>query len=412
MKIRIFKFEKYNFNPKTGIVVFEYELSAARHENNLKFKERLIFPMKGVDFQEVNKEAFDKALFNLFFIAGISYYKIYCPKKIDLGKYKLTGEQAKFWNKVYTKGLGEFFYKNKIDYRGLVKFPYDKNYQASTTEIKIGKKYLVPLGGGKDSIVALEMLREQKKDFDLMSVRDLKIVRDAAKVAHKKLLIIERQIDSKLLKLNNKKGVYNGHIPFNAYLAFISLAAAILYDYQFIVLANESSANRGNVKYLGQIINHQYSKSAEFEKDFQKYIAEFITPSIKYYSILRSLNELKITKKFVQYKKYFPVFSSCNDNFKLGKQAKKRWCGECSKCVFVWTMLSAYLPKKELIKIFCQNLYAKKELKDTFLLLLGRKGFKPFECVGTPWEMKMAMRLAQEEGEYNGDIIMKEFKKI
>ncbi|MFH1890280.1 MAG: UDP-N-acetylmuramoyl-L-alanine--D-glutamate ligase [Candidatus Kuenenbacteria bacterium] len=392
MKDRVFKFKKYNFSSKTGTAVFEYTI-----DDKLKFKEKLVFskPFKKLDKNKL--EAFDMALFNLFLIAGISYYKIYCPKIIDLGDYKLTKEQANFWNKVYTKGLGEFFYVNKIDYRGLVKFPYDKEYNVKPVSVKVGNRSLVPFGGGKDSIVTLETLKEKGVQFNLFSLRDLAISREAAQATGENLLVVEREISPNLFKLNKIKGVYNGHIPFSAYTAFLSVLASILYGYRSIVLSNEKSSNYGNVKYLSKIINHQWSKSYEFEKMFSDYLKKFITPSIKYYSLLRKYSELQIVEKFVKYKKYFPIFSSCNlANFKLSGAMAERWCGKCPKCVFVWTMLSAYLPKDELIKIFKKDITKNKRYKVYLKELLGEKNHKPFECVGTPEETKKALEMANK----------------
>src|SRR3989338_9361141 len=50
---------------------------------------------------------------SLHLMLGISYWKLYCPQKIRINGYSLSKEQADFWNAVYTKGLVEFFYKNK-----------------------------------------------------------------------------------------------------------------------------------------------------------------------------------------------------------------------------------------------------------------------------------------------------------
>ena len=383
MKNTVFKFENYNFNPASGIAVFNYSLGKN------KFREELVFPKGYKKLSAAKAEAFDKALFNLFLIAGVSYYKTYCPPEIDLNDFKLSQGQAEFWDKIYTKGLGEFFYKNKINFKNLINFPYHKNYRQKSVKIKTSPKSLVPLGGGKDSIVTMELLKKKNINFDLFSLRDLKISRDVAVKANKKILIIDRNISPNLFKLKN---AYNGHIPFSAYLAFLSVVISILYDYKNIVLSNEKSANYGNLKYLGFTINHQWSKSYEFEKLFGNYLKKYITPDIKYYSLLRSWDELKITQEFVKYKKYFPVFSSCNKNFRLKQKAAERWCGECAKCVFTWTMLTAYLPVKQVENIFNKNLYQNKKLKPLFNQLLGKKKIKPFECVGTPSEMKRALK--------------------
>ena len=391
MQPEIFKFVDYNFNPASGIMVFDYSL------DKIKFREKLIFPKPIKKLNVQRQKALDRALFGLFIIAGISYYKIYCPKKIELGKYKLTREQANFWNKVYAKGLGQFFYENKLDFRGLINFPYDKNYKTEPIKLKTSQRSLVPLGGGKDSIVVLEKMKENGIDFDLSHMGDSKIVNDVAKKSGKKIIFVKREISPNLFSLNKKKGVYNGHIPISAYYAFILLVRAILYDYRYIVMGNEKSSSYGNVKYLGTTINHQWSKSAEFEKMFSNYLKKFITPDIKYYSFLRNWDDLAITKEFVKHKKYFPVFSSCNKNFKLKGKAKNRWCNDCPKCVFTFTMLSAYLSEKELVDIFGKNLYLDKKLKTLFDELLGKKKIKPFECVGAPEEMRKAMAMARKK---------------
>ena len=152
MKPEVFQFKSYKFNPQSGIVVFNYTF-----DNGEKFTEKIVLPKPIKKLAGNRQKAFEKALFNLFLITGISYYKIYAPKKIDLGEFQLSKEQVAFWNKTYTKGLGEFWYRNKLDFRGRVKFPVTKNYKEKGIAIKTSNKNLVPLGGGKDSIVTLEI---------------------------------------------------------------------------------------------------------------------------------------------------------------------------------------------------------------------------------------------------------------
>jgi hypothetical protein len=62
-------------------------------------------------------------------------------------------------------------------------------------------------------------------------------------------------------------------------------------------------------------INHQYTKSLEFEARFSEFIEENIT-NIKYFSFLRPYSEEKITELFLEKcEKIFDIFSSCNKNF-------------------------------------------------------------------------------------------------
>jgi 7-cyano-7-deazaguanine synthase in queuosine biosynthesis len=404
-KYKKFIFEKFELNKARGEFRFYYSL-----DGEIDFVEKLFVDVKKIDWEKVNPECsglLSLVLFNLHLILGISYWKTYCPKEIIVNSGKLSKAQAEFWNKLYTNGLGEFFYKNKINFKGLINFPYGTE-KLSPIKINTQNRSLVPFGGGRDSIVTAELLKNSKKDFILFSLNTSGVQRETAKVIGKKTIIINRELDKKLFKLN-KEGVFNGHIPITAVYSFTSLLAAVLYNYKYIIFSNEQSANYGNVKYLGKIINHQYSKTFEFEIDFYNYLKKFITPSIEYFSLLRPFSELKIASLFSSYQKYFPYFSSCNRNFAINKNSKKTWCGECPKCAFVFSQLSAFTQKKDLIKIFGKNLYEDKKLLNLFLELWGEKSIKPFDCVGTPEEAALAALMALETKEYNKDFIIKYF---
>lgn len=412
-----FTFKGHTLDLDKGQVSFHYLLQNGAEE--FKFTEKLSFPPVR---SEINQEVLKRVLDNLLIVLGVSYWKTYCPKSLELPTINLTAEQAQFWNTVYTKGLGEFFYKNKIDFHGLISFPYQKKIKNSPVHFPRKDRYLLPFGGGKDSIVAAELLLKDKKPFDLFTLNTSQVQAEMASILGKKPIVIMREIDPKLFTLNAKQDTYNGHIPISAIYAFSSLLAAVLYDYRAIIVSNEKSANFSNVEYLGYQINHQWSKSLEFENLFRDYVSKYITSDITYYSILRDMSEFEIMEEFVKYPKYFSAFSSCNRNFKiknlhLGGVVKRdvkrpshvrlwrhprggqslRWCGKCAKCAFVFTALAAFLPKQKVIKIFEKNLFEDKSLLPIFKQLLGIEGVKPFECVGTPDEMKNAVSLIKKK---------------
>ncbi len=404
-----FVFKGYDSDLEKGEVLFHFSFSG---EKNVDFTEKLSFlPVQNI----IPQTLLNVLMQNLMLILGISYWKLYCPKEIVIESNFLTKNQAEFWNTVYTKGLGEFFYKNNIDLRGLIKFPYTNKASTSIVSFPRKNRALLGLGGGKDSIVAAELLKVQNKDFDLFTVGTAKIQEEVALAIGKEPIVITRKLDPKLFALNKEKQVYNGHIPISAIYAFLGLIASVFYDYNQVVVGNEKSANYGNVEYLGEVINHQWSKSEEFEKLFQEYIQNFITSSASYSSSLRGLNELEVTKEFVKYPKYFKVFSSCNRNFKilrLAQDNKSRWCGKCAKCLFVFLCLAAFLPRKEVLDIFGKNLLEDRNLLSLFEELVGIKNFKPFECVGTPEEMKLALAKIFKKGEFNDTILIKHFKSL
>ena len=403
---RQFIFEKYRLDRQKNTIYFFYSFN-----NGLNFTETLNLGSQKISWSKINPKLLDRLLFNLHLVFGLGYYKAYAPHQIIIKSGILSKDEAAFWNKLYTKGLGEFFYKNKIDFRGLINFPY----QARKTEpgrINLSERSLLPWGGGKDSAVSAEILKSLGHDFTLISLRDSEVQKKTAAASglKNKRLIINRTIDPRLIELN-KNGVYNGHIPISAIYAWVTVLAAVVYDYRQIIYSNEHSANFGNVNYLGQEINHQYSKSLEFENDFRSYLKNFLTPDISYFSLLRAYSELKITKLFSRYPHYFSSFSSCNRNFSITKPANERWCGHCPKCAFVFSQLAAFLDRPTLIKIFNRDLLADPSLLPLYQELWGERKFKPFDCVGTPTEVKAALLLASQKKSWAADYIVKKFLK-
>jgi hypothetical protein len=196
---------------------------------------------------------------------------------------------------------------------------------------------------------------------------------------------------------------------------FVGMLAGALYDYAYVVFSNEKSADIGNVEYLGQEINHQWSKSIEYEIMMRNYVRKFTTDSLDAFSLLRPLHEIEIVRRFSLLPQYFNSFSSCNRNFSQAanpaslREGHAYWCGECPKCAFVFACLAAFLPKEIVLDIFGKNLFADAALIPLYSELLGFEAFKPFECVGTPDETGFALYKAHKSGSYEGDAIMKLF---
>lgn len=165
-------------------------------------------------------------------------------------------------------------------------------------------------------------------------------------------LIMKRTMDPKLFEMN-EAGYYNGHVPISGIIAFVLVTASYIYDYTYIVMANEKSANEGNTEMDGIVINHQRSKSLDFEQAFAEYLHHSITDDIRYFSLLRGMYEIKIAQLFAQYPHYFDAFSSCNTNFKLLEQnaSLARRCNNCPKCAFVYTILRPFVTKDQVKNI-------------------------------------------------------------
>lgn len=390
-----FEFVSYKIDPKKDRVYFNYKINF-KNQKPLTFTEIISLPQPipaGITLQSLKN-----ILESLHLALGVSYYKLYCPPQIKT-QYKLSVEQVKFWNTLYTKGLGEFFYKNKIDPRGLIRFPQSKKEKPAICFMERQDRALVGIGGGKDSVVVAELLKESGADFSAFLVetqRESKVSRDVIGLMGADSIVIKRFLDEKLFQQH--PGSYNGHVPVSAIVAFLGQLAAMIYDYSYIVVGNEQSSSFGNVSYCGEEINHQWSKSAEFEELFQRYVKKYICGGVIYFSILRPFFEIRVAEMFAKHKKYFPQFSSCNKNFTVNKERPvSLWCGECPKCVFVFVMLSPFLKKEELLGIFKKNLYGDIALLSLFEEVLGFKNIKPFDCVGTFEESRAAFTMASKD---------------
>lgn len=341
--------------------------------------------------KKIQKKTLDNLVFHLGLAEIPSYWKATCSPEIEINCGFLNDEQKAWWKNLLLKGLGEFFYQNKIDFRPKdfvkVTTKSENKYQKDFSYLK--ERFLVPLGGGRDSAVTIETLKHLGEELALIVLNPTKAQDDVAKVSGvKNRIIVTRNIDKNLLDLN-KKGYLNGHTPFSAYLSFLSTLAATLYDYKFVTPSNERSANEQNLNYLGVEINHQYSKTYQFEKDFRSYVKEYLSQDLNYFSFLRPLYEIQISKLFANYKKYFLAICSCNRG-----QKTNSWCQQCAKCLSVFISLFPFVDEEKMKQIFGTNLFDNENLKSLLLAITGISGQKPFECIGTYEEIKLALILS------------------
>ena len=348
------------------------------------------FPDAG---RKVDEEIFNRLLFELGMAEAISYWKVTCAPVLKVMCGTLTEWQNKWWRKLFYNGLGEFMYVNGIEISEeelLTIVCGSENGIGKLTDTASYSGCLVPVGGGKDSVVSMEVLRNEavtiyriNKDATVENVL-------AAAEREYKTCFVNRRLDLRILEMN-KRGFLNGHIPFSAVVAFSTFISAYLQGIRYIALSNESSANESTV--VGSFVNHQYSKSYEFERDFMEYIESFLDTDIRYFSLLRPLSELQIAYLFSKYMKYHKAFRSCNAGSKQGI-----WCCNCPKCLFVYIILSSFLTEEEKVGIFGENLLDNPQNEKYFRELTGLDENKPFECVGTRSEVVMSLKKYLSKG--------------
>ena len=377
-----FTFESQTVKRENGTLslAFDFNLDDRYHfRPTLEIPARPFFDWDGIPEAQLQALAFQIGMTEL-----VSYWKIACPKRVVVKPFALDKSQIAFWKKLYYNGLGEFLYLNTITVSELELMEIESQGGKTFEKIQttLDEKTLVPIGGGKDSVVTLECLRDKMPVTPLI-VNPRGATLNCVKIAgynDDQFIVINRTLDPTMLQLN-AEGYLNGHTPFSALLAFISVLVAFGSRSKYIALSNENSANESTVP--GTNINHQYSKSVEFESDFRNYVAENLNKEIQYFSFLRPLSELQIAKLFSQCEAYHSVFRSCNVGSKTDS-----WCGHCPKCLFTWIILSPFLSKEKLISIFGKDLMADESLRPIYEELNGTAAVKPFECVGTVEEVR------------------------
>lgn len=398
-RVESFRFLDRRYDPATGTATLAYGF-----ERGEPLVETLVFPWAPWPPEASRQAAFDRALALLHLLAGVSYWKAALPPDIDVGDHAVDAALSGFLERTWTRGLGEFAHVNGLDLEGAIRFPVtiapDVPGLPGAEPLGLPDRALVAMGGGKDSLVSLELLREGGVEIQPVTVGASTLIGDTVRAAGLPLIRIQRHIAPRLMEMN-AAGAWNGHVPVTAINMAILSCAAILYGYRWVVFSNERSAEEPTLfDASGTAVNHQYSKSLEFERAFREVVAERVAGDLEVFSLLRPLGEAAVTRRFSALTRYRPVFSSCNRNFhRDGSRIQGRWCGDCPKCRFTTLALAPWLSPGDVSAIVGRNLLDDPSQEEGFreLCALGRD--KPFECVGTVEESRALMAaLAEREG--------------
>jgi UDP-N-acetyl-alpha-D-muramoyl-L-alanyl-L-glutamate epimerase len=408
----------YDLDPGTGTLLLRYAFGAdGTGDGRITFEERIDLggPLRLDHHQE---RAFERVVRLIHATAGTSYYKAAAPGVVHIDSGRLTASERRFVEDLYDKGLREFAYRNNLP------VPLRVEIQAKTADedpaLRSGgggevsgevsaappSGVGIPIGGGKDSIVVVEALKEMKPL--LVGINPAPASRRVAEVAGLELVSVRRTLDPLILELNNN-GALNGHVPITAVISLIAVAAGYVHGYSTTVMALEGSADEATRLAGDTEVNHQWSKSTECEVELRQALAG-IVPGIGYGSVLRGLSELEIGRCFAGLSQYHHVFRSCNRAFSL-TGALDGWCNDCPKCRFVYLTLATSLGRDEMIGIFGADLLASVDQVDGFRDLFDTDR-KPFECVGTRSESIAAFEELFTSPIWSGSVVVKEVSSL
>jgi hypothetical protein len=400
---RVFRYESWTADAQTGTLTCRYSLDGR------DFAERFTLPA-GLRWHTGAAQAAARLV---FLLAGVSYYKTAAPPVIDLGQTALTAAELDFLREFYLQGLGEFAYRNTLDLSSLRIEADSADARSTSLAAPTGSdRPLVPFGGGIDSIVVIEHVR-QVGDAALFIVNRpadrFAAIEEPAAVAGLPVVRAEREIDPQLLR-SAELGFLNGHVPVTGILSAIAVLAGALTGRDAVVMSNEWSASIPTLRYQGRPVNHQYSKSAGFEAAFRGVLAGTAAEMPEYFSWLRDRTELWVGREFAGLEPYHASFRSCNKAFYTDPGRRlDHWCGQCDKCCFIDLILAPFMPADALRRIFTQTPEPLDDpaLAGKFRALLGA-GAKPFECVGEVNECRAAVLLAARRADRAGSGLLQE----
>jgi len=395
--------EKPTFDAATGVAEFTYDI------DGMTFVETLGFPAEWHP-DAPRSGVFEKLLDLTAIVLGVSYYKLLAPFVIAAPGIPLRETEQAFVLDVYENGLGEFYARNKLERFGRLTIRVQTDDRPPLPAPILEHRALLPIGGGKDSLVSVELLEAAGVAFTPFAVNARGPILSSVGKIGRPPIYVTRTLDPEMIRLGTQPGYYNGHVPSTAINSMIAALCAVLYSYDQIVLSNERSASEGNAFHDGREVNHQYSKSLEFERLIADILAGATGGALEYFSLLRPYSEARIAKLFARETRFDHVFSSCNRNFKYDGHNGPLWCGECPKCHFVFLILAPDMAKDRLLSIFGQNLLAKPQNEASFRELTGLAGQKPWECVGEILEAAASLYELTNRPEWAEDVIVSKLR--
>jgi hypothetical protein len=394
-----FEIARPRFDAETGLARFQYRLGALAFVETLQFAGPAPVPLGYA-------AAFEKLLHLTAIVLGVSYFKLRAPLVIAAPDLPLTAAERAFVLDIYENGLGEFYARNGLRRFGRLTVEAPEDPRPDHTMPDLPDRALVPIGGGKDSLVSAELLAAAGVDFAPFAVNPKGPILSSVSRIARPPVYVTRALDAGMIRLSTQPGYYNGHVPSTAINSMIAALAAILFGFDRIVLSNERSASEGNVSFDGREANHQYSKSLDFERRIAMVLSDATGGKLGYFSLLRPFSEAKIARLFARETRFDDVFSSCNRNFRLAGHDGSLWCGQCPKCHFVFLIFAPVMAKERLTGIFGANLLDRPDNEASFRALTGLAGQKPWECVGEILEAAACLFALTRRPDWRDDAIV------
>ena len=109
-----FVYESFRIRCEAGVVhcVFSYRMQGVDRLVTLEHQVR--FVLLSWDAAFVPDALFTRSVFLLGLAEAVSYWKTACPFRLEVEAGPLAPSELAFWERLFTRGLGEFWYLNGI----------------------------------------------------------------------------------------------------------------------------------------------------------------------------------------------------------------------------------------------------------------------------------------------------------
>ena len=393
--VTAFRVTEATFDAVTGEARFGFLLDGPAPES---FTEVVRFTVPEAVSPEV-RDTVERILPILGASLGLSYYKAAAPPRFEVAIPGLTAEAVEYLRVLLREGLGEFAYRAGLPGMLEPEIVAETSPGPVTAHAPTGAP-LVPIGGGKDSVVTVESLAAAGLDLVQFAVNPNDIMRRVAEVSGRPLVTARRTLDPRLIELNGQ-GALNGHVPATAMVSLIAVVQSALLGLGPVVMSNESSASDPTLTWNGHPVNHQWSKGLDAERALIGMLRAQAGLTDAYFSLLRPFSELRIARGFARLNAYDAAIVSCNRAFRIAGAAPT-WCGDCAKCRFVFLAFAPFMEPDRLAGIVGADLFADAAQTPGFRELIGLDDHKPFECVGEEAESSLAVGLVARSDAWVG----------
>ena len=187
--------------------IFDGAANAARFSyglDGMNFTETLEF-QPGWDAQAAGGAAFAKLLDLAAIVLGVSYFKLTAPQFLHADELPLSPDERAFVLDVYENGMGEFYARNNLHRFGRLSLvaPEDGGRIPAPP---LRHRALLPIGGGKDSLVSVALLEAAGVDFTPFAVNPRGPILTSIEKIGTAPLYVTRTLDPEMIRLSKEPG--------------------------------------------------------------------------------------------------------------------------------------------------------------------------------------------------------------